>query len=323
MSRITRRGFTLIELLVVIAIIAVLVALLLPAVQQAREAARRSSCKNNLKQLGLALHNYHDTFTVLPPGYISRNINSTAMASMESGPGYAWGTMILAFLEGGNIYDQITFEQDAQTAGNIPLARTVIPTFLCPTDPAPQVFTVTDTASNTYELASANYVGVIGYGSVSMAPGNPPGKGAFYRNSNTKLRDITDGTSQAMLVGERMHRHDFVAGMTGVDANATWYAAIPNVSRPAGMMMASMVEWQGSLVLGHIGQPAMTTPMPMPAMNHTPNSTNHIVNFSSLHKGGIQFLMADGSVHFLSENIHFATYQQLGQISDGAVLGEF
>ncbi len=318
------RGFTLIELLVVIAIIAILVALLLPAVQQAREAARRSSCKNNLKQIGVALHNYHDTFSVLPPGYIVRNISATAMASMETaqnGPGFAWGTMILPQLEQAALYDAMNFNLNAHEIPNIGLARTSISTFLCPSDPAPTTFTVTDGSSNNYELASANYVGVIGYGNVSMTPGRPMGKGVFYRNSNTKLRDLTDGTSNCMLVGERAARHDFVQGTPAVDANSTWYAAIRDIQRPAGMGMMS--EWQGSLVLGHVGQPAMTTPMAMPAMNHTPNTTNHIINFSSPHTGGIQFLMADGSVHFLSENINYDTYRNLGEIRDGNVLGEF
>lgn len=322
----SRRAFTLIELLVVIAIIAVLVALLLPAVQQAREAARRSSCKNNLKQIGVALHNYHDTFSLLPPGYIVRNIAASQMASMETaqnGPGFAWGTMILPYVEQPALYDGMNFEGNATDTQNLAMGRRTISTYLCPSDPAPQTFTVND-GTNDYEIASANYVGVIGYGSVSMTPGSPAGKGAFYRNSRTKLRDITDGTSNSMLVGERTYQHNFVQGATPAAANSTWYAAIPNVERNAGMMsMPMMTEWQGSLVLGHVGQPAMTMPMSMPAMTHTPNTTNHIVNFSSPHKGGIQFLMADGSVHFLSENTHYETYRNLGQIDDGEVLGEF
>lgn len=322
-----RRGFTLIELLVVIAIIAILVALLLPAVQQAREAARRSSCKNNLKQIGLALHNYHDTFSVLPPGYIVRNVATTAMASMETmqnGPGFAWGTMLLPSLEQAPLYDSMNFNLNAHESPNIDFADTVISAFVCPSDPAPSSFSVQDGSSNTYQLATANYVGVIGYGNISMMPGKPMGKGPFYRNSKTKLRDMTDGTSNCMLVGERSYEHDFVQGTTAIAANSTWFAAIRDVQRPAGMAaMPMMTEWQGSLVLGHVGQPAMTTPMAMPAMNHTPNSTNHIVNFSSPHQGGIQFLMADGSVHFLSENIAYETYRYLGQINDGQVLGEF
>ncbi|MCG6154223.1 DUF1559 domain-containing protein [Rubinisphaera margarita] len=321
-----RDGFTLIELLVVIAIIAVLVALLLPAVQQAREAARRSSCKNNLKQIGVALHNYHDTFSVLPPGYIVRNIAPSAMASMETaqnGPGFAWGTMLLPMLEQSALYDNMNFDLNSNQSPNVDNGRQSIATFLCPSDPAPLTFTVNDGTSDL-ELASANYVGVMGYGSVSMAPGSPMGKGPFYRNSSTRFRDITDGTSQSMLVGERRAEHDFIQGMNAVDSNSTWYAAVPNVERPAGMMsMPMMTEWQGSLVLGHVGQPAMTTPMSMPAMFHTPNTTNHIVNFSSPHQGGMQFVMADGSVHFLSENVYFDTYRSLGTIDDGEVLGEF
>ncbi|MFG0295400.1 MAG: DUF1559 domain-containing protein, partial [Maioricimonas sp. JB045] len=108
-----RRGFTLIELLVVIAIIAILVALLLPAVQQAREAARRSQCKNNLKQIGLALHNYHDTHGSFPPGYIARYVSATDPASAETGPGFAWGTMILPFLDQSPTYNQLNFSLDA------------------------------------------------------------------------------------------------------------------------------------------------------------------------------------------------------------------
>lgn len=317
-----RRGFTLIELLVVIAIIAVLVALLLPAVQQAREAARRSSCKNNLKQIGVALHNYHDTFNVLPPGYIARGVAAADNAAAETGPGFAWGTMLLPMLEQAALYDSLNFNLNATHVDNIDSGRVIINTMLCPSDPAPTSFTVND-GSNDYVLASANYVGVFGYGNVTMNPGQPTGKGAFYRNSNTNLRDITDGTSNTMLVGERTYEHDFVAALNATAANSTWYAAIPGVERLAGMSHAMMTDAQGSLVLGHVGQPAMTMPMAMMAMHHTPNTTNHIVNFSSPHQGGIQFLMADGSVHFLSENVYYDTFRHLGERADGEVVSEF
>jgi len=315
-------GFTLIELLVVIAIIAVLVALLLPAVQQAREAARRSSCKNNLKQIGVALHNYHDTFNVLPPGYIARGVSATDNAASETGPGFAWGTMLLPMLERPAVYDGLNFNLNATHVDNIDSARTILPTFLCPSDPAPPTFTVND-GTDDFELASANYVGVFGYGNITMTPGQPMGKGVFYRNSNTNFRDVTDGTSNTMLVGERTYQHDFVEALAATPANSTWYAAIPGVVRSAGMADPMMTDAQGSLVLGHVGQPAMTMPMPMMAMHHTPNTTNHIVNFSSPHQGGIQFLMADGSVHFLNENVYYDTFRYLGERADGEVLAEF
>jgi len=313
------RGFTLIELLVVIAIIGVLVALLLPAVQQAREAARRSQCKNNLKQLGLAIHNYHDTHRVFPPGYLARNVSVTDPASTDTGPGFSWGTMILPFLDQSPIYSQLDFNFDSTFPQNLSLGQETLSVFQCPSDPGQEMFTVND-GNADIDLPKANYVGIYGYGSVSMAPGNPNPAGLFYRNSSVRMADIIDGTSNVLMVGERASEHDFVNGMPGVNAQSTWYAAIPGAMRPAGMMMPSMMEAHPSLVLGHVGQGAM---MGMMQMHHTPNTTNHIVNFSSRHTGGMQFLLSDGSVHFLSENIDYNTFRFLGQRADGNVLGEF
>ncbi|MBD3675944.1 MAG: DUF1559 domain-containing protein [Planctomycetaceae bacterium] len=313
------RGFTLIELLVVIAIIAVLVALLLPAVQQAREAARRSQCKNNLKQIGLAVHNYHDTHGVFPPGYLSRNVGVSDPAAADSGPGFAWGTMILPFLDQSPIYSQLDFNRDCTLPSNLALGQETLTVFQCPSDPGQNMFTVNNGNTNI-DLPKANYVGIYGYGSVSMAPGNPNPAGLFYRNSSVRMADILDGTSNVLMVGERASEHDFVTNLPAVNAYSTWYAAVPGAMRPAGMMMASMMEAHPSLVLGHVGQDAM---MGMMAMHHSPNTTNHIVNFSSRHTGGMQFLLSDGSVHFLSENIDYNTFRFLGQRADGNVLGEF
>ena len=316
--RIRPRGFTLIELLVVIAIIAILIALLLPAVQQAREAARRSQCKNNLKQIGLALHNYHDTFRVFPPGYVARNVAQGDPASAESGSGFAWGTMILPLMDETAIYNVLDLNGNATDAPNIAenAGSTVIDTFRCPSDPGPDRFTVND-GTTDYQLALANYVGIYGYGSVTMKPGAPDPEGILYRNSKVRIRDVIDGLSNTMLVGERTYRHEFVAGMSAVDSQSTWYAAIPGVNRPAGMGMMPD-EGPASLVLGHVGQT-----MGAMVMHHTPNSTNHIVNFSSHHEGGIHFLLADGSVHFLSENVNYDTFRWLGERADRQVLGAF
>lgn len=330
-----RRGFTLIELLVVIAIIAILIALLLPAVQQAREAARRSQCKNNLKQIGLALHNYHDTHRAFPPGYIVRGVAATDMASAETtsnSPGFAWGTMIMPFLDQGPLYNKLDFNGNSTSLQNIAYGRTVVPSFVCPSDPAPGTFDVTS-GGTTYTLATANYVGIFGYGSVTMHAGQPQERGLFCRNSKTQIRDVTDGTSNTIMVGERMHHANFVnitdtaspMYQAPTDSYSTWYAAPPGVMRPSGMtnMMISMNammanEAQGSLVLGHVGQS-----MSGMNMHRTPNTTNHIVHFSSAHVGGLHFILADGSVHFMSENIDYNTFRNLGQISDGQVIGEF
>ncbi len=312
-----RRGFTLIELLVVIAIIAILIALLLPAVQQAREAARRTQCKNNLKQIGLAFHNYHDAHGLLPPGYIARGVSTTDPASAETGPGFAWGTMLLPMLEQSALYEHFDLHENADDPHNADHGAEVLSAFLCPSDPVEPRFTV-DTGSAQFQIARSNYVGVYGYGSLTMAPGRPNPPGVLYRNSSVRFRDIRDGTSSTMLAGERSFEHRFVQGMPAVAADSCWYAAVPGVFRPAGMG-GMPPEGPATLVLGHVGQQ-------MPSggvMHHTPNHTNHIANFSSPHTGGIQFLMADGSVHFLSENVDYETFRLLGQRNDGQTPGAF
>lgn len=323
-SRKPSRGFTLIELLVVIAIIAILVSLLLPAVQQAREAARRTQCKNNLKQLGLALHNYHDVYRMFPPGYTSRNVQTADPIASETGPGYAWSFAVLPYIEQKNLFESIDTNLDASDPQNLALAQTTTMTaFLCPSDPAPETFQVTDGNGNPMTLPGSNYPGIFGYGSVTMSPGNSTG--VFFRNSSIRLRDITDGTSNTICIGERRAKHQFHQDQPAVDSNSTWYAAIPGVNRPAGMtgMMASMTEGPASMILGHVGQTSsMGGGMPM-QMHATPNQTNHIVHFSSAHVGGVQFVLCDGSVHFLSENVDYNTFRHLGERSDGQVLGEW
>ncbi|MFV0442407.1 MAG: DUF1559 domain-containing protein [Planctomycetaceae bacterium] len=309
------RGFTLIELLVVIAIIAILVALLLPAVQQVREAARRSQCQDHLHNLVISLHNYESTSKLLPPGYISRNVAANDMATMDNGSGFSWGMLTLPFLEQKPLYDQLNSSLDSDNAANTPLARTPLDIFVCPSDPGSETFDLQDRNGVTVKLATANYVGVYGYGNPSMRPGAPSPRGCFYRNSNIRFAAITDGTSNVIMLGERASKHDFNKSLTPVAANSTWYAALPkSVARPGGMMMASMTEEAPSLILGHVGQPAMGS---MPAMSHTPNSTNHIINFSSRHPGGAQFALGDGKITFLSENMDFNTFRWLGEIDDG------
>ena len=276
-----RHGFTLIELLVVIAIIAILVALLLPAVQQAREAARRTQCKNNFKQIGLALHNYHDTHSTFPPGWIGV-LNGRSNPEGESG--VAWGTMILPFLDQAPLYKEFNYSLPIDVAPNRDHLKRVLTVFQCPSDPQQPTFGTIDRNGTGIELATANYVGV--FGTVELhdcenAPGIPPvtaqgqciSDGAFFHNSKILMRDFQDGTSSTLMVGERT---TFTDPATGDKFYGTWPGALPEVEEAIARIVGKTEE--------------------------PPNKGDHPEDFGSSHVGGAQFILADGHVVFISEN---------------------
>ncbi len=304
------RGFTLIELLVVIAIIGVLVGLLLPAVQQAREAARRMTCVNNLKQTGLAMHGYYDSNRQLPSGYISPGTSAADPSASETVKGYAWGFVLLPYMEQSSLFDSIDQTGEAVgTSNEAKAAEANLGGYRCPTDTAPVSFSVNN-GSGTVDLPTSNYVAVLGWNNVTTEAGQ--GNGVFFRNSDIQFRDIRDGLSTTICVGERKHIHDFF-DQGPYAANSTWYAAVPGVLRDAGMtMMPMMKEGPGSLVLGHVGQSGMMS-------GKTPNHTNHIVHFSSSHFGGIAFLLCDGSTHIIRDNIDYQLFKAIGTRAGGEV----
>jgi prepilin-type N-terminal cleavage/methylation domain-containing protein/prepilin-type processing-associated H-X9-DG protein len=273
------RGFTLIELLVVIAIIAILIALLLPAVQQAREAARRTECKNNLKQLGLAIHNYHDSFNTIPPGWISSN-------------GYSWQIFLLPGVEQNNLYNALNFLTTFTTADTN--LASILPAFRCASD--------TGTAS-LGGLARSNYAGVMVGSPSASTSASTHGGGSFGVNSKHNFRDYRDGMSQTIMVGERMSTGLINGNPRGTEG----LVAGPNPGEYA------VVGGTGNAVVGSGAAAAF-----LPNSNGTGTGA-----FSSRHAGGAQFLLGDGSVRLISENINAVTYQSISTTAGGETANEF
>ncbi len=316
MSRRRSRGFTLIELLVVIAIIGVLVGLLLPAVQTAREQARRSTCTNNLKQIGLALSQYVNTHEGLPSGYVA---TWDSFFRKELGPGWGWASMILTETEQRPLFNAINFGRPIQDPTNDTTRITRLAIYTCPTDNQPATWKPSDGVrwfyggtlfSNEYpicDVAGSNYVGVFGIGEPGV-----DGDGVFFRNSFVRLAQITDGLSNTLFVGERsisLRAGRGEATWVGTVPGAQLWSCVPDPYDPDGGVCRH--EDGSGMVLGHTGE------------GHGPGDPFSDVNqFLSRHGRGAHFLYGDGHVRFLRDSINYPTYKALSTRAGGEVFSD-
>jgi prepilin-type N-terminal cleavage/methylation domain-containing protein/prepilin-type processing-associated H-X9-DG protein len=307
-----RHAFTLIELLVVIAIIGVLVGLLLPAVQKVRDAANRMKCENNLKQLALATHNYHNVFDHFPPGYnvpVSntdlRPTNNIVTKGLASNPApdpakyYNWLIAILPYIEQQNLFAEFNISANQYTNCNGPTSpgATIVNTFLCPLNTMYQTQTYT-TGGTTYYFGVTNYVCVQGtqddyYGDVSI-----PFSGILYPNSKTRITDVLDGTSNTILLAERSYNDPNTAAQTAMQKIGGW----------AWTNYNSMEDYM------------VTTELPINTLGGTPKFfDDRIAVIGSDHTGGANVAFADGSVRFLAltSNAQLPTLQELSTRASG------
>tara|TARA_R110002072_G_scaffold303140_2_gene495639 strand:+ start:5501 stop:6496 length:996 start_codon:yes stop_codon:yes gene_type:complete len=322
-----RRGFTLIELLVVIAIIAILVALLLPAVQQAREAARRSQCKGNLKQIGIGLHNYHDIYNRLPPGrvrttYIS-GVNSWATSNIS------WAARILGNMDYATIFETVDWDRfngAGGVNGTNPTGarRQRVPVYRCPSDPGTGRWAKfvdltgvqhSGNAPNT-GFASGNYMASIG--NQTNEQSNSSNSGVFGLNTSTRFRDITDGTSNVAMISEA------IIGFPGLVVNAsgspkvcpTTGTATTDSQRSRGYSWFYLERPTAGYYTHRVGPNA-------PEFDCGSNTGDAMFASRSPHVGSVHTLLADGAVKQISENIDLTTWQNLGDIDDEELLGDF
>ena len=351
------RGFTLIELLVVIAIIAVLIALLLPAVQQAREAARRTQCKNNLKQIGLSLHNYESTHTVLPAFYSFGAANSGS---------FSVRAQLLPYMDQASLHSLIDFGLKPQIGccpGDVnpplvPVAKTKLSVFRCPSDPGPDLISVKSgttggATGSTFQYATTNYHVNAGTAVGKLYDTRLPSDGIAWTNAKVRFSDITDGMSNTAAFSESLiglasqvvsapttnqeRRRTYInvacvwASSTVPPATAglaNGYMAPADPSLFEAMTVAISRGWAGQRGAGWIHGREYWT-----AYNHyhSPNSNipdmgtcgNGIFGARSEHVGGVHVLLSDGSVRFMSENMDLGTWRAIGTRSGAEVIGEY
>ncbi|MBS0202950.1 MAG: DUF1559 domain-containing protein [Planctomycetes bacterium] len=339
----SRSGFTLIELLVVIAIIAILIALLLPAVQQAREAARRTQCKNNLKQIGIALHGYHSSAGTLPPGRLVTQVDG-------SGHCFAAYAHLLPYIDQGPLYNQVNFNANPDTGfGNaVPLA-TMLSMLLCPSDPA-----VILQPASAKSPASAVHNYPLNTGTTyPVSPRNPAGTpvtGIFFENSSVRFAGITDGLSNTVCISETAR--STLGGPTTWDGVSPTNGFVLTQGNDNGLSGPELTDYASQchgtgLVLQQTRGSKWLYGAPGHSMyNHlrVPNDRDvdcrggiphsnkldslwkvlsHNVTTHSRHTGGVHSLLCDGSVRFVSENIDLVVWKSLGSRNCGEIIGEF
>ncbi|MGH7127648.1 MAG: DUF1559 domain-containing protein [Planctomycetaceae bacterium] len=304
-------GFTLIELLVTIAVIAVLLALLLPAVQQAREAARRSICKSNLRQIALAMHNYHDTFRTLPFAWDNRET--------------AWQAMILSQIEHGPLYDTLIFAEGGpgqwdNDSANETACATFIPAFRCPTMAVPEHIdnhNIEGRVPASYRVVASSTAvsddaSTIPSGHPDAALEQVPQDGMFWGCSRVRLGDVLDGLSNTLMIGESKTDPLYVKDGQAMDF---WQIGAPQTGpwAPGNGRGTEYSEVAGS-AYGEINS------------WRSPATTHGVVmelSFGSWHTGGAHFAVGDGSARFLSENIDLIIYRALATRDGGETAGEF
>ncbi|MCA9068000.1 MAG: DUF1559 domain-containing protein, partial [Planctomycetaceae bacterium] len=275
-----------IELLVVIAIIAILIALLLPAVQQAREAARRATCKNNLAQIGLALHNYDQQWECLPPG----TVNPTGPIRWEEqGYHFSWTMALLPFLDQESAFNHYDLTKGVYAPENAEVRRSEINVYMCPSSP-----TVRGRTPAGEDIPESSYVGCHHH---EEAPIDVKQSGVFYLNSSTRYREIRDGSSNTIFVGEKL----------GTERTLGWVSGTRETLRNTSGINVDKDRWDR--------WDQQQDPRPEPA-------PTQVGGFGSYHTGGAQFVLGDGSVRFISENINPEIFQHLGNRADGALLGD-
>jgi prepilin-type N-terminal cleavage/methylation domain-containing protein len=302
-----KRGFTLIELLVVIAIIAILVAMLLPAVQQVREAARKSQCQDHLHNLGVAVHDYESSFKTFPPGYVDQRGAPGGAADNEGH--WAWSAMILPYVEQKPLYDLLNVGQSTASqamAANQKAMQTSLELFRCPSSTGPEIHDggldpgyaiAKSPGGGNHGLALANYVASNNTTNVRQKKakngrnGTTGAVGPFYRDSNIKFRDMVDGSSNTFLFGERCH------SLGGVRMSAATLLATRDADAKGPAAQDASVAWNQGLmtVAGSVRysiNPTLTGP-----------NQDRCQGYSSLHPGGAQFALGDGKVTFISENV--------------------
>jgi len=327
MFRMKRLGFTLVELLVVIAIIGILIALLLPAVQAAREAARRSQCSNHLKQIGLAMHNYADSFKTLPMGYTNDYGQAQDQLGQTLGPhrtesryyaSWSWSAFVAPYMELGSQYDLFgvtkwTAAEAMVDPAIVAVLQTPVSTLRCPTDTAPDLndaggeYRPADANGTRHYVATANYMGVCDGNGYRIDNRQRECQGVIFVESSIQFRDVTDGTSNVLMAGEKC-REKYHGRCTRKQNNGAGIVFVVGASNQLYHDNRANCAALGTTYRGINWDSTV---------EDCGNLWNSKANFSSLHPGGAQFVLVDGSVRFLSETIDLTTIRRLGDRQDG------